>query len=383
MPRRLRVLVSAYACNPYRGSEQGVGWGWANAATRNHDVWVLTAEHNRADIEKAVAAQPKRYRSMRFHYIPRTRWRALEKVWKPAYLWTYELWQREAYRAGLELHRKVRFDLAHLVTYVTFRSPGHLWKLGIPFVWGPIGALQNTPWRLLPMMGLKGCVHFAGRNVINSLHKAFLPGPKQAFRQAVTVIAATEGVRRQIKRWYGRDSEVICEIGAPSVIASNFTRREPREPLRLAWSGLHQAGKGLPLLLGALPALNPHVQWTLDILGAGGCTSMWRRVAGKLGLDGRCRWHGWVPREAAISVVSRAHVFVITSLKELTSSVLLEALSQGVPASRYPFTAGASSSPTWRRRSSGSRRTSRSGSDSPPALCAAAATSRGRGKLKD
>jgi hypothetical protein len=54
----MKVLISAYACNPFRGSEEGVGWGWVTAIARSHDVCVLTADYHREDIEKALAEDP-------------------------------------------------------------------------------------------------------------------------------------------------------------------------------------------------------------------------------------------------------------------------------------------------------------------------------------
>ena len=36
--KRLKVLVSAYACNPNQGSEEGVGWGWVNAPQEAHEL---------------------------------------------------------------------------------------------------------------------------------------------------------------------------------------------------------------------------------------------------------------------------------------------------------------------------------------------------------
>lgn len=32
MPKKLKVLVNAYACEPDKGSEPGVGWNWAKFA---------------------------------------------------------------------------------------------------------------------------------------------------------------------------------------------------------------------------------------------------------------------------------------------------------------------------------------------------------------
>ena len=332
MTRRFKILVSAYACNPYKGSEEGVGWGWVNAIAKYHDLWVITGELHKKDIEKEIAKRPDLYKNICFHFLPRTRWLKLERLWPPAYLWTYRLWQREAYELGVNLHEQVKFDLVHLITYVGFRVPGHLWKLNIPFVWGPIGGLENTPWRFLPMLGLKGCLYFACRDILNSVHKRFSILPKRAFRKTnVGIISATDGIRKEIIRWYGYESKVICEIGPPAIIVSDYSVREPGELLRLSWSGLHLPGKVLPLLLNAVAMLPKAVDWRLDILGEGACTKKWKRLADTLRIDNRCSWHGWLPREKAMAIVHASHVFVITSIKDLTSTVTLEALSQGVP----------------------------------------------------
>jgi len=339
--RRLKVLVSAYACNPYHGSEEGVGWGWVSAIARHHDLWVLTAAHHREDIERACANGPPHLQRVSFqyvehkpwHYAPTPGWRFIEgSCLKPIMNYAYRLWQWDAYRLGRSLHDECHFDLVHQLTYVGFRFPGHLWRLDVPFVWGPTAGMANTPWRLLPIMGFRGAFYYAGRNIINAWHRRFLRGPRLAFRKAAgNVIAPTREVHDDLRRRYGSDSTIICEVGPPQERAESHSTRKPGEPLRLSWSGQHLPGKALPLLLGALARLPKGITWTLDVLGEGPCTSKWRRVAEELGLAPWCHWHGWVPRNDAVGLVHASHIFVITSLKDLTSSVLLEALSQGVP----------------------------------------------------
>ncbi|MGB8801257.1 MAG: hypothetical protein WCC97_11250, partial [Candidatus Acidiferrales bacterium] len=58
MGRPLKILLSAYACEPDKGSEPGVGWNHVKQAARFHDVWVLTRSNNRASIERALATEP-------------------------------------------------------------------------------------------------------------------------------------------------------------------------------------------------------------------------------------------------------------------------------------------------------------------------------------
>jgi glycosyltransferase involved in cell wall biosynthesis len=338
---KLKVLVSAYACNPYKGSEEGVGWGWVKALSRLHNLHVITAEYHRLDIEKAQRETPEFFSNLKFYYVPHKPWHYKPtKIWvkiegsvlKPIMNWSYRLWLRDAYKMAMKLTHEINFNLIHQLTYVGFRFPGHLWKLNIPFVWGPIGGLENTPWRFLPVLGIRGAVYYAGRNIINSFHKRFLSGPKKAFKKARGgIIAATEGIRREILRWYDEESEVICEIYPPAEIACNHSMRGPGERLRLSWSGQHLPGKALPLLLKALTQLPADINWHLDILGDGPCTKKWQRLSAKLSVNDKCCWHGWLPRDRAISIVHNSHIFIITSLKDLTSTVLLEALSQGVP----------------------------------------------------
>ncbi|HZY73980.1 MAG TPA: glycosyltransferase, partial [Edaphobacter sp.] len=102
-------------------------------------------------------------------------------------------------------------------------------------------------------------------------------------------------------------------------------------PLVLSWSGAHLPGKALPLLLSALSTLSSGIDWRLEILGDGPCRHRWQMLAHHLGIQPRCRWHGWQTRSAALDLMRASHLFVITSLKDLTATVSLEALSLGVP----------------------------------------------------
>lgn len=337
----MKVLACAYACNPFHGSEESVGWGWVNALARRHEVWALVAAYNRQDLEEVLRLQPEQYARLHFvfvahkpwHYRPTPLWIRIENsMVKPIMNPPYRLWQRDAYREAMQLHRKVGFDVAHQITYVGFRFPGHLWKLGIPFIWGPIGGLENTPWHLLSSMGARGAAYYAARNIVNSAHKRFLRAPRKAFARAEGgVIAATSGIRDEIMQWYGVPSQVICEVGVPTQSTTDHSRRAPGEPLRLAWSGRFLPGKALHILLRALYALGNRVDWRLDMYGDGPCRDRWQALARRLGLTSRCTWHGQVSRDEAVRGLHRAHLFVITSLKDLTSTVTLEALSQGVP----------------------------------------------------
>ena len=342
MSRRLTVLVHAYACNPKYGSEEGVGWGWVVAISEHHDLHVLTAAYHESDIEAALDTQPRLRERIRFHYIPERVWHYRPTpVWKwieasivkPIMHVAYRSWQRAAYKYAKCLLETTPFDLVHVITYVGFRFPGKFWKLPIPLVWGPIGGLENTPWRYFPVFSTAGIIKFTGRNIVNTAHKLFLRGPKKAFRKAEGgVIAATSSMRDEIEKWYGVKSVVRCEIGSvgqPDTV--EITARADGEPLRIVWSGHHEDHKALPILFEALAILPNSINWSLTVLGSGPLTKRWQERSVQLGVAEHVTWTGRVGRDVAIARMSASHVMVVTSVYDLTSSVIIEALSVGLP----------------------------------------------------
>jgi glycosyltransferase involved in cell wall biosynthesis len=331
--KRLKVLVSAYACGPDRGSEPGTGWGFVKAISEHHDVWIITEEREfKQVIESYLDRHPELRRRLKFQYIPEKINQRMTDILPFSLYWYHRIWQKRAFLLARELHNRIGFDLVHQITNTGFREPGYLWRLPTPFTWGPMGGMENLPWRFIPSLGVHGIIFHSFRNVINVCQVRWAVRSKRAAgRAGKSLIAATTENRDKIARFWGRRAHVICEIGRGENRAEPHSLREEGVPLRLAWSGEHISRKALPILLDALSLLEDRVEWRLDIFGNGNRTGAWRRKAQRLGIDERCTWHDWIPREKAMAIVGGAHIFVITSLSDMTSSVLMEAISLGVP----------------------------------------------------
>lgn len=329
----MKVLISAYACSPYQGSEPGVGWGFVAALAERHDLWVIVEEEKfRSDIERYLAENPDFPSSVRFHFLRKQRNRPLRKLWPPSYYWYYRRWHENCLVLAEELHREVNFDLAHQLTMVGFREPGYLWKLGIPFVWGPIGGMGSFPWRFLPMAGAYGALYYVGYNLYNYLETRFARRPRLAANFTGSgLLAATPENQLGAKKYWGCPSTLICEVGLPPGSAVEPTRRAFGEPLRMVWTGLHIPRKALNLVLMAVARLSGVLNWELHVLGDGPCKAKWRRLAERLGVLDRCQFHGWLPRDQALGVMATSHLMLITSLRDLTSTVTVEALALGLP----------------------------------------------------
>src|SRR2546422_4541923 len=108
-----------------------------------HEVWVITRANNRRVIEADLARHPIPTLQMVYHDLPRwTRW------WKRGARGTrlyYYLWQLALYPVIRQLHREIRFDVTHHVTFVTYWMPSLLPFLAAPFLWGPVGGGESAP----------------------------------------------------------------------------------------------------------------------------------------------------------------------------------------------------------------------------------------------
>jgi glycosyltransferase involved in cell wall biosynthesis len=335
--RRLHVLMCAGACHPDMGSEFAVGWQWVTAAAQHHRVTVVTGDaHGSAEaIQKRLAADPELRKNLTLRSIPwfdPPRSRMLEKLWvavPPIYYFYYRRWLKQAAEEMRRIADEDPVDIVHQVTYICYREPGSAWTLGRPFVWGPIGGTQDVPWAFLASLGFfDGCRH-AARNLLNWWDLHWRSDVAQAMRTSAGLSAVASDTRDEIHRIFGRSSVVIPATSCGNGISAERASRG-NDPVRFVFSGLHIARKGLPFALDALGRLTD-IPWSLDVLGSGPLTETWKRRAERLGIAQRVRFHGFLPRAEAVRVMAAADAFVFPSLQEGWPTVVVEALSLGLP----------------------------------------------------
>ena len=335
-PRR-HVVMCAAACHPDLGSEFAVGWQWVTAAAQRYRVTVVTgdAAGSREAIRQRLVADPLLGQNLQFRFLPwfdPPRSRLLERLWiavPPIYYFFYRKWLARAAEVIRQVLKDEPVDLVHQVTYICFREPGFAAELGVPFVWGPIGGTQNVPWSFLPSLGIVDGGRHAARNVLNWFDLNLSWKVARTLRRAAALAAIASDTQAIILRRFGRSSVVIPATSCGTNIP---VKRPPRRPgpTRFVFSGLHIARKGLPFALDALAKLRD-VPWTLDVLGSGPLTERWRHRALALGIADRVNFRGFLPRAEAVGIMGEADAFIFPSLQEGWPTVVIEALSLGLP----------------------------------------------------
>jgi glycosyltransferase involved in cell wall biosynthesis len=102
-------------------------------------------------------------------------------------------------------------------------------------------------------------------------------------------------------------------------------------PLRILWSGALITRKALSLLIKALARLPRDMSYELRVLGDGPLRARYERLACRMGVSRNITWLGWRPHSEALEQYPWADIFVFTSLRETTGTVVLEAIACGLP----------------------------------------------------
>jgi glycosyltransferase involved in cell wall biosynthesis len=331
-----RLLLSAYAASPVRGSEAAVGWNRALQAARYGDVWLICEETEFGPEIREYLDKHGPIRGLEFVFVPmHPTWRKLGNY---SALWYLALrqWQKKVLRVAERLHAKIGFDLTHHVTFCGYREPGYLWKLGVPHVWGPVGGVQNHPNQFLLVSGLSGMIREGGRNLLNSLQLATSRRVREAGRRSAAVIAANRENQRGLERILGKPLRQMSDVGMTASLAAGMVdvptkSRAPNEPLRILWSGWMTPNKALHLLLRAAAMAAHEIPLEITVLGKGSEEQSNRTLASRLGIADRVHFRGWLPHLEALRCYEEAHCFAFTSLRDTTGTVLLEAMSRGTP----------------------------------------------------
>jgi hypothetical protein len=145
----MKILLSAYACEPGKGSEQEVGLQVMLAAAQRHDVWVLTRENSIGLLEEFLANHPLRDRIHLEGIDLHGPIRRLKRAGLPGLHVYYDAWQRLAAVHAAELDRHFDFNVVHHATFATYWTRVGVSQLDKLFVWGPVGGGVRTPTSLL------------------------------------------------------------------------------------------------------------------------------------------------------------------------------------------------------------------------------------------
>jgi glycosyltransferase involved in cell wall biosynthesis len=326
----MKLLISAYACAPNRGSEHGSAWNWTSETARlGEDVTVLVSPAHRNAILAATERDPALQR-IRWLF-PEVAFWPLQQGKEPVWERTYNLlWQREALRVARALHREQPFDLVHHLTWGGVRAPTFLGTLSAPLIIGPVGGGETSPAGLRDRMPLRGRVLESVRDLSNATIE-LNPIVRQGLRKAGVIFARTADTKNLLSPPLRAKTYVQMELGVmPTQIgAPRPVRQAPRKLLYagrlLYWKGVHIAVEAMAQLVANMPDAQ------LTIVGNGPEEARLKTEIAQRGLGANITFVSWMPQEQFLRLYDTHDLFVFPSLHDSTGWVVLESFCKGLP----------------------------------------------------
>lgn len=348
--KRLNVLIIAHEFSPNQGSECAEGWNLVTRIAKYHDVTVLYASGSQFSNDSYVKAVDDFYRLKgpisglklinidqpnltKFFTSINKNFIKIGSIGLPIlYFIGYKFWQKKAFQKARKLNETEKFDITHNLTQITFREPGYLWKLNIPFVWGPTGGTSTIPNGFLSMLTLRSYIFEKIRTFSNFYQFNFVNRIVQANKRAALIYCFTkeDGIRFN-KRASGK-IKLMLDAGTNNKKYENSNLKKNNSSyITGIWCGQLIERKAALILLKAL-ALGKFSKEKLKIIiiGSGPLESSLHKLAEEFKID-NIEWISRVSHDKIFEIMRSADFFVHTSYREATSNVIPEALSMGLP----------------------------------------------------
>lgn len=337
---RLKVLLLAYAVSPERGSEFAVAWNHIEWMSQHCDLTVLygCAGAHMGDfdeLDEAIGHQKLpnvRFVQVRPPLVARLLNAANRRGWFVySFYLAYNVWHREAGRMARRITREQAHDLIHYLGPIGYREPGVLWKMDLPYVWGPIGGATHLPWSLAPALPFRSRLMLTLRALVNWFQLRFSLRVRRALSRADVLLTATTENRDIFRRVLGAESEYLPENGIVGKVSLNTDKFENLTHIRLVWIGSVNARKSLKILVDAMRSMRHAEAFDVHVVGDGPLRAGLQEAVTSAGLASRFVWHGQVPRNSVKQLLNDGHLHVITSVSEGNPTTIWEAMACGVP----------------------------------------------------
>jgi glycosyltransferase involved in cell wall biosynthesis len=319
----VKILLSAFHCNPRWGSEFSTGWNWAAAlAELGHDVTVLTGAEFRDDI---LSADPENI-DFRFIDFPASSLRRFSGAL--GMYETYLRWQDAALN-HVQAHGQ-RYDVAHHVTWGGLHLGSQLWKLPTPLVYGPAGGGQTAPANYWRYFGRSWPAEIARTMSTGQLLK-LNSRCRQTIRNSAVTLVNNSATAAAATRLGAKDVRYMLADGlVPSWIGA--AHAQPTGTPVVLFIGRLIPRKAPTLAVEAFAELRRKIPARLVIAGDGPLRGKVLETIERLGVTDDVELLGAIPFGDVKSVYDSASVLLFPSLRESFGAPFLEALGRGLPA---------------------------------------------------
>lgn len=332
MKKKLKIFVSAYACEPNLGSEIGVGWHWVLEMSHYFELWVLTRKSNQTAIEEWLSENPDQPKIHFVYYdIPKHL-----RFWKKGLRGVrtyYILWQKLSNTLVKQTMQNHNITLYHLLTYGNALWPVSKFGQQQFFIWGPTGVGDRIPKEFSRQYSRKGrFIEWLRRASVTTL--PFNRGFYKRCRNAKLILCKTETARNSIPAKYRKKALVFTDVAVETIDTAAYSKPSVAtdQTIKYVAVGRLNAWRGFDLLIEAFAqavTLNSTIR--LEIIGKGPDKNRLQHLIKKHHMQPYITLGGQVSRDVYYEKMAHCDVVVNPCLKEGAVTTAFDSMSFAKP----------------------------------------------------
>lgn len=329
--RKIKIFVSAYACEPWKGSEIGVGWHWALEMSKYFELWVMTRANNQQPIEKYFFEHPEEDNGIHWVYYDCPNYVKRFKRQMRGVRTYYTLWQILSDSLVKEIMEKNQIEIFHLLTYGN--AIWHVSNYGQKqfFVWGPTGGVDIIENEFSRHYSWKHrVVEFVRRCVVKSLRYSICFHNR--CKNANLILCKANSTLNIIPEKYRKKAILFTDVAMEKNIINSVQPVKNSEKLVFLTVGKLDGWRGFDLILEAFPkVLEQMPKAELHIMGDGAERRHIEDIIKSKKLTKNVKLLGQVPMETYQREMKMCDVVVNACLKEGAVTNAFDCMSFGKP----------------------------------------------------
>jgi len=328
------ILITAYAVNPYKGSEDGTGWNISRELAKTNTIHLITRKNNQPEIDRYLAEQQDEIaKNMTFHYfdLPTPIMNLKHKLGERGYVLYYYFWQ--LFIPFFILKKRIKFDISHALNFHSDSHPQFLWILQKPVFWGPIGHHPPVPSQYLkPIYGFKNWFKDRLYNAVKAMMRNLDPFFYISKWTAKGIFVINSGVNQSIRA----NPKKIHIVPAVANKKVDSYKKYPNETFTVLAVGRFVYMKGFDITIKSFAKFyraltlenKQHVK--LKLVGKGEELTRMQDLIKEEQIEKVVEIINWVPKKEMQNIYKTSSVFSFGS-HEGAGMVIPEALSYGLP----------------------------------------------------
>ena len=322
---RKKILYIAYGCEPYVGSEQGVGWNWALGLSKFADVTVLTRENNREIINNWVEINQSTLKFI--YYDLKGLLKKFKRGERGLYLY-FCAWRKGVHKMCKKMDLN-KYDLIWDTNFGNMFLPTYIYKYSIQSVVGPIGFGQGIRKEFAKRYNFSIRIkHFIKRKLLGSSRIVEVLASKAL--KSDKIICSSPWAFHMLKNVYRDKSMTVIHNGINIYEIDKMndeTNKTKSDFFNILSIGRFVDTKELEIAIKAIFTIKEYKEIKLHIIGWGTEEQRLKQLVKEYNLIDNVIFHGKQNHREVIIFMKNCKILLMPSMSEVLSTTVMEAMA--------------------------------------------------------